>query len=84
VWEGVINTGSSWFRVNYQAASVTLRDVYKKYKNYLSNSKKSVQEIETRWSFDAMTTKFEQQLTQYLPKFAQKIQLNLPKLKKVE
>jgi hypothetical protein len=84
VWEGVINSGSSWFRVNYQAAAVTLRDVYKKYKNYLSNSKKSVQEIETRWSFDAMTTKFEQQLTQYLPKFAQKIQLTLPKLKKVE
>ena len=61
-----------------------MREVYKKYKNYLSNSKKSVNEIETRWSFDAMTKKFDDYLTQYLPKFAQKIQLNLPKLNKVD
>lgn len=84
VWEGVINSGSSWFRVNYQAAGVTMREVYKKYKNYLSNSKKSVNEIETKWSFDSMTKKFDDYLTQYLPKFAQKIQLNLPKLNKVD
>jgi glycosyltransferase involved in cell wall biosynthesis len=84
VWEGVINNGSSWFRVNYQAAGATMREVYKKYKNYLSNSKKSVNEIETKWSFDSMTKKFDDYLTDYLPKFAQKIQLNLPKLKKVD
>jgi glycosyltransferase involved in cell wall biosynthesis len=84
VWEGVINSGSSWFRVNYQAAGATMREVYKKYKNYLSNSKKSVNEIETKWSFDSMTKKFDDYLTDYLPKFAQKIQLNLPKLKKVD
>ena len=84
VWEGVINSGSSWFRVNYQAAGATMREVYKKYKNYLSNSKKSVNEIETKWSFDSMTKKFDDYLTQYLPKFAQKIQLNLPKLNKVD
>jgi glycosyltransferase involved in cell wall biosynthesis len=84
VWEGVINSGSSWFRVNYQSAGATMREVYKKYKNYLSNSKKSVNEIETRWSFDSMTKKFDDYLTQYLPKFAQKIQLNLPKLNKVD
>ena len=84
VWEGVINSGSSWFRVNYQAAGATMREVYKKYKNYLSNSKKSVNEIETKWSFDSMTKKFDDYLTQYVPKFAQKIQLNLPKLNKVD
>jgi glycosyltransferase involved in cell wall biosynthesis len=84
VWEGVINSGSSWFRVNYQLAGGTMREVYKKYKNYLSNSKKSLNEIETKWSFDAMTKKFDDYLTQYLPKFAQKIQLNLPKLNKVD
>lgn len=84
VWEGVINTGSSWFRVNYQAAAETMNQVYKKYTNYLNNSKKSVKEIETKWSFDSMTSKFDTLLTQYLPKFAQKIQLNLPKLNKVD
>lgn len=84
VWEGVINTGSSWFRVNYQSAAETMNQVYKKYNNYLNNSKKSVKEVETKWSFDAMTNKFDSFLSQYLPKFAQKIQLNLPKLKKVD
>lgn len=84
VWEGVINSGSSWFRVNYQSASITLQKIYKKYKSYLSESKKSVKEMETKWSFDKMTEKFESQLTQYLPKFAQKIHLNLPKLNKVD
>ena len=84
VWESVINSGSSWFRVNYQAAADTMNQVYKKYKNYLNNSKKSVKEIETRWSFDSMTEKFDGFLNQYLPKFAQKIQLNLPQLKKID
>lgn len=84
VWEGVINTGSSWFRVNYQSAAETMNQVYKKYNNYLNNSKKSVKEVETKWSFDAMTDKFDSFLSQYLPKFAQKIQLNLPKLNKVD
>lgn len=84
VWEGVINTGSSWFRVNYQNAAITLNQVYKKYNTYLNNSKKSVKEIETKWSFDSMVEKFESLLNTYVPKFAQKIQLNLPKLKKVD
>lgn len=84
VWDGVINSGSSWFKVNYQSALKILQEVHKKYKNYLNNSKRSVNEIETKWSFDAMTNKFDNYLTQYLPKFAQKIQLNLPKLNKVE
>jgi hypothetical protein len=57
--------------------------VYKKYNSYLSNSKKSVNEIETRWSFDSMVNKFDTMLTNYLPNFAQKMSLNLPQLKKL-
>lgn len=84
VWEGVIQPESSWFTVNYQSASTLMSQVYKKYKTYLNNSKKSIQEIETKWSFDAMTGRFDNYLTHYLPKFAQKVQINLPSLKKVE
>jgi glycosyltransferase involved in cell wall biosynthesis len=83
VWEGVLNEGASWFNVNYQNAAEVLRKVYSKYSTYLSNSKKSVKEIETKWSFDAMTKNFDEYLTQYLPKFAEKISLNLPQLKKL-
>lgn len=83
VWEGIIQKDSSWFRVDYQSAGVTLRDVYKKYKSYLSNSKKSIPEIQNRWSYDSMHSKFENLLNDYIPKFSQKLSLNLPQLKKL-
>lgn len=83
IWEGVINNGASWFRVNYQSAAVTMQQMYKKYNTYLNNSKKSIQEMETKWSFESMTKKFDNFLEQYLPKFAQKLQLNIPKLNKL-
>lgn len=83
VWDGVLNRGSRWFTVNYQKAGETLSRVHKKYKTYLIESKKSVKELENRWSYDSMSTKFEDLLEKYLPKFAQKLSLNLPKLQKL-
>jgi hypothetical protein len=83
VWEGILNEGSSWFTVNYQSAAETLQKIHKKYNSFLSESKKSVKEIETRWSYDAMVQKFDGMLEKYLPKFAEKVQLKLPQLKKL-
>ena len=83
VWNGIIQAESSWFTVNYQKAAETLKDVFKKYKSYLSNSKKSVKEMETKWSYESMRTKFDELLTQYLPKFSEKVELKLPTLKKI-
>lgn len=83
VWEGILNKGSNWFTVNYQSAAETLQKVYKKYKSYLSESKKSVKEIETKWSYESMRDKFSVMLDNYVPKFAEKVSLNLPQLKKL-
>jgi glycosyltransferase involved in cell wall biosynthesis len=83
VWEGVIQKESSWFTVDYQNAAVTLDKVFNNYGKYLQSSKRSVREIEKIWSFDYMKTKFEKLLDEKLPKFAQKMQLNLPQLKKL-
>lgn len=83
VWEGIINKESSWFAVNYQSAAETLMKGFKKYKSYLSESKKSVQEIKTRFSYDSMIKKFDTILTNYLPTFAEKVELKLPTLKKL-
>jgi len=83
VWEGILNKGSNWFTVNYQSAAETLQKVYKKYKSYLSESKKSVKEMETKWSYDSMKDKFSVMLDKYVPKFAEKVALNLPQLKKL-
>lgn len=83
VWQGILNEGSSWFTVNYQSAAETLMKMYKKYNSYLSESKKSVKEIQTKWSYDAMVEKFDNMLEKYLPKFAEKVELKLPQLKKL-
>jgi glycosyltransferase involved in cell wall biosynthesis len=83
VWEGVLNAGSHWFTVDYAAAAKVLDKVYNNYSKYLNSSKKSIREIESRWSYDSMHKKFQTLLDEKLPKFAQKMQLNLPKLKKL-
>lgn len=83
VWEGVIQKESSWFTVDYQNAAITLDKVFTNYGKYLQSSKRSIREIEKIWSFDYMKTKFEKLLDENLPKFAQKMQLNLPQLKKL-
>lgn len=83
VWDGILNKGSNWFTVDYQSAAENLQKVYKKYKSYLSESKKSVKEMETKWSYQAMTNKFSDMMEKYLPKFAEKVSLNLPQLKKL-
>lgn len=83
VWEGVLNEESHWFNVDYPSASDVMRRVHKKYNNYLANAKKSVNEIKTKWSFDSMKTKFESMLDSYVPKFAERVPLNLPTLSKL-
>lgn len=83
VWEGILNKGSNWFTVNYQSAAETLQKVYSKYKSFLAESKKSVKQMEDKFSYDAMREKFSTMLDSYLPKFAEKVELKLPQLKKL-
>ena len=78
--------GAQWFTVNYNYASKTLKDVYDNYSKYTVKAKKLAIVNQTKFSLDAMTKKFEEILDKYLPKFEeqpQKVDLKLPKLKKV-
>lgn len=84
IWEGVINEGTRWFTVNYPEAAKTLNDVYTNYPKYLRSSKLSVREVEKIWSYDSMCKKFETMLENFLPKFAERVPINLPKLKRIE
>jgi hypothetical protein len=83
VWNGIIQAESSWFTVDYQKAAEVLRKIHSKYSSYLSDSKKSVKEIQTKWSYSAMLEKFSEMMNQYVPKFAERMSLNLPQLKKL-
>lgn len=83
VWDGILNKGSNWFTVNYQAAAETLQKVHSKYKSFLSESKKSVKQMEDKFSYIAMREKFSTLLDSYLPLFAEKVEFKLPQLKKL-
>ncbi len=83
IWEGVINSGAKWFNVDYSFASKQLQKVYSNYGVSLLSSKKNIRQMETKWSFDAMITKFESLLETYLPKFAERMKINLPQLKEL-
>ena len=83
VWEGVINKGTHWFTVNYQEAAKVLDKIHTNYTKYLNSSKISVREVEKIWSYDSMKNKFDKLMDDYLPKFAEKVEMHLPKLKKI-
>ena len=75
--------GSQWFTVNYQQASATMKDVYKKYKKYTLNAKKLGIVNKSKFSLDAMTRELGKILDKYVPEFPKEVKLELPKLKKV-
>lgn len=84
VWEGVINSGTSWFSVDYDAASKTLVDVFENYETYIQKSMDYKSVIETKWSHEQMTVNFSELLDKVLPTFVQKASLVLPKLSNLQ
>jgi len=83
VWDTIINKGTRWFTVDYQSAAETLDKVHKNYNKYLQNSKIGIRELKSIWSYTSMCKKFEDMLDKKLPKFAEKVTLSLPKLRKI-
>lgn len=84
VWEGIINSGTRWFTVDYQNASKKLDSLKQNYKTHLNSSKSSVKYFQKKWSYSAMVENFKNMLNEKLPNFSEKIALNLPTLKKIE
>lgn len=83
IWEGVINQGAKWFNVDYQHAAKMMHKIYSGYGTSLLSSKKNINQMNTKWSFDSMTEKFSGIMEKYLPKFAEKVKINLPQLKEL-
>ena len=70
---------SQWFKVNDAEIGRNLKDVFKKYKQYLVKSKQQKQFSKTKFSFEAMTNLISSQLGK-LPEFPKQVELTLPKL----
>lgn len=74
---------SSWFTVNYQKASESMKNCFFYYSQHLGKAEQLRQKNMAEFSNEAMDKKFHAVLDQYVPKFASEVKLNLPKLKKV-
>tara|TARA_R110002020_G_scaffold12072_5_gene44752 strand:- start:7805 stop:9115 length:1311 start_codon:yes stop_codon:yes gene_type:complete len=72
---------ASWFNVNTEVASKAMKDVYKYYKKYITNSRKQTKFLKETFSQDKMT----EVLKGYMDKIniTVNVPIQLPKLKKV-
>jgi len=77
----LILPGSSWFTVDYNAASKALEDVYSNYKKYEEMGKRQGHKIKSEFSYDNMVLFLSAYLAKYVPK---QLKLVLPQLKKIK
>jgi len=76
--KGIIIKDSSWFFADYGYASKVLKDMYKKYKDFLAISRKQRKYVKDNFSMAAMNDDFATILEQNVP---EPVKLKLPKLK---
>ena len=73
---------SKWFQVNSKDLRKSLKNVFKKYKEYSIKGKQQKQYVKTNFSWDKMSILIDNILNDKskVPEIAQQVELNLPKL----
>lgn len=84
VWDKIIIPESKWNYINYQAASNLMLDVWKRYDFYQNKSEQLGKRNYKKFTLDKMTEEFERILDKHLPKFAEQVPINIPKLPKLK
>lgn len=72
-----------WFNVNYSIAAQKLEDVFSNYSKYLPTAEKLRSQNANKFTEDAGHKAFIDILDKHLPVFPKKVELSLPKFKKV-
>ena len=72
---------SSWFTVDYKAASDKIKDVYNNYKNYIDGAKRQAYRSRTEFTLDKMGIALDNLTDSKIPKLTV---LKLPTLKRIE
>ena len=75
---------SKWFSPDPGQIGFYLKDIFENYKNYTDKAKRQAFKNKNEFSWDKMKEKTNELLTKYIPEFPTHVDLNLPKLKKVE
>jgi len=75
---------SEWFSVDTGHTGHYLKDVFENYKGYAEKAKRQGFQSRTKFSFEAMKEKLDKTFAEKIPDFPKQVQLNLPKLNKIE
>tara|TARA_R100000541_G_scaffold59181_1_gene72183 strand:+ start:952 stop:2244 length:1293 start_codon:yes stop_codon:yes gene_type:complete len=71
---------AQWFQVNTQQGISAMKEVFKKYKQYSTNSKKQRHYAKTNFSWEKMKELVKNNLEKNVPDFPKQVELSLPKL----
>ena len=74
---------SEWFAPSTQEVVYYLRDVFENYKGYKERAVRQAFKSKNEFSFDHMKSKIDNYLTNAVPEFPKQVQIQLPKVKKV-
>jgi hypothetical protein len=75
---------SQWFSVDLGHTGTVIKDIFEDYKKYIDGAKRQAHKSKTEFSWDKMKDKVDELFTKYIPEFPKQVQIQLPKLKKVE
>ena len=74
--------GSQWFDVDHMALGKTLKNTYKKYKDYIPNARRQATHAKDNFSYEKMKEKLDIILEDNVTQTPKQVDLKLPKLKK--
>jgi len=81
---GMLMQEAEWFSVDYGQVGYYMKDMFENYKGYVDNGKRQGFQSRSKFSYEKMKEKLDEVLTAKIPEFPKQVQLQLPKLKKVE
>lgn len=75
---------SKWFKPDAGVVGAIWKDMFKNYKQYVVRGKKQGHYSRENFSFNHMVALLDQHLTNYVPEFAQQVELALPTLQPID
>ena len=78
--KNLLLTEAQWFTPDDSQAGTALKNVFENYKKYAELAKRQGYKSRTSFSWEKMAERLDEILSSNLPKFAEEVQLNLPKL----
>ena len=84
LWKGVIIPDSQWFNVNETQAYKSMNFCFKNYNEVKEKSLNLMSENRDKFTLNKMTKKLDDIVTPYIDNIPSQVNINLPKLKKID